>query len=869
MQNKHFHLHFNLIIAFIIPVIIMGIYFAYRQMAPFGSNSILTVDLGQQYVDFFAYFRNIFLHHPSSLLYSFSKGLGGEMWGTNSYYLFSPLNFILLFFPGKFLSSGILLLLLVKYGLAGLAFCWLLEREHLQSAPRCFAFSTAYALMGWMIANQLNILWLDVLFILPPVIAGLLQLSRDGSPWLYISWLTFAMIDNYYMAWMISLFTILFVLWLAARQTTSWRAQLRFLVRYLMSSLRAALLSAIVLLPTIYSLTQSKGTYTEQKIKWVTEYHPVKILAKLVPGSFNFSQMPSGQPNIYVGMLMTIGALLYFIHSKDRWQAKIVAFIITIFLVCSFFLQPLDLLWHLGQFPVWYPSRFSFVFCFWIIWLAAVILQPNFSIKWSTALGLTVLLLICGWSLVKQNKNISYINGSQIALGAGFFAITVILLMLHRHDSPRLMDALFVLLAILDVTTSAFVSLNHLSYVSQPEFGNYTTAMNDAVRQTKSRNHSVYRIAKNFMRTKDDPFQADYYGGEHFGSTMEPTVSAFMGSTGNPSGDGFITYSNGTQVTDSLLGFKYFLQARHHGEQNGNSVLPITSTRADWNHVTTKRRTKLVNIKQNSSALPLAFGASKLAINQHLVTLDPLNYQSQIFQSLAGHTNVHPLFEVQNFDRVNFTNVQEAKQITGTTFTKSNPLSNASVTLHFTPTSNDSYYLTLGPNVKSVANIELNGHQLDQYPTYHNTIVVNVASQAKGKPISIKFTLKKQAMWLQNVSLYKLNQSRFQKSLHTLQQEPLHITHHCQNQIQGTVTIKKAHHFLMTTIPAAPGWHVQVDGQTAHTFKVFGTFMGIPIAPGTHHVTMTFIPPLLILGTIISGITIIVSGSWEWYRRRY
>lgn len=61
-----------LLISFLLPVLIMGGYFVYRGMAPFGSSTVLTVDLGQQYVDFFAYLRSSLLHHPSSLLYSFS-----------------------------------------------------------------------------------------------------------------------------------------------------------------------------------------------------------------------------------------------------------------------------------------------------------------------------------------------------------------------------------------------------------------------------------------------------------------------------------------------------------------------------------------------------------------------------------------------------------------------------------------------------------------------------------------------------------------------------------------------------------------------------------------------------------------------------
>lgn len=321
--------------SFLIPVIIMGSYFAYRGMAPFGSASILTVDLGQQYVDFFAYLRASLLHHPASFLYSFSKGLGGEMWGTNAYYLLSPLNLILLAFPGKFLTSGILLLLLLKYGLAGLAMAWLLNQTQLQTGIRTLAFSTPYALMGWMIANQLNLLWLDVLFLLPLVVWGLIKLYTGRGGYFYLLSLAATMIDNYYMAWMVALFTGLFSAWWLSAHSQPWRRRGQLLLTWLAHSFAAAALAAVVLLPTIAALLTSKGTYTNTKwsLKW--EYNPLQLLAKFVPGSFNFDQMPTGQPNFYVGMLMVAGALCYYGRRRDRLPARLMAAGITILLLLS------------------------------------------------------------------------------------------------------------------------------------------------------------------------------------------------------------------------------------------------------------------------------------------------------------------------------------------------------------------------------------------------------------------------------------------------------------------------------------------------------------------------------------------------------
>lgn len=848
--------------SFLIPVVIMGSYFACRQMAPFGSSSLLTVDLGQQYVDFFSFFRRIILHHPTELFYSFSKGLGGEMLGTNAYYLFSPLNLVLLFFPGASLTSGIMILTLLRYGLAGLAMAWCLQKLDWQHGPRIWAFSTAWALNGWMIANQLNLIWLDVMIILPLIFYGLIKLLNGGSPGTYTSWLAVMIIDNYYMAWMVCLFTVLVVVW-QLPTISSWRKRGRLFLRYIYSSLLGVGISAIVLFPIIYALLQSKGTYTETSIRSRFEYNPFKILAKLVPGSFNFDQMPKGQPNIYVGMLLMMGLVLYLLNRRIKWSQRLLALLVTIFIVLSFCYEPLDLLWHAGQFPVWYPARFSFVLCFWIIILAAQTLTGDGQVpKWQLA----VLLVLVGViTFYVHTLHLSYISPNQIAIGFTFALVSLAYLAIPRQYSPLMYDLLFIVLVICDVATSGLVALSHLAYVSQPEFGNYTTALNAAIAKVPSSNHEFHRVAKTIMRTKDDPLQSGFNSGDHFGSTLEPQQPAFMGAIGQPDGDGFITYANGTKVSDALLGFDYTLSA---SENRDHSDLPFSGYRPDWFSQQPVAITHGIGIRKNQDALPLAFGASKEILNLGHTTLDPLNYQSQIFQALAGKPVNQPLFNVQNFTSVDFINVQSARQITGTTFRKKDLSQPAIIRLKFTPPANGSYYLTLGPAVKDGATISLNNKRFSQYSTYRNNIVINLASHHKHRPVIITLRLKKNSLWMENVSLYQLNQRAFKTSLAVLKRSPFNIQHMSSTTIKGQVTLHHGQSVLMTTIPTADGWHVKVDGQSVDPQTVLGIFMAIPMTIGHHTVTFHYRPPYLILGIITSGLSLIIATVTCNYRKK-
>ncbi len=114
--------HYALGLSFLLPFAIIFIYGLSRHVFPFGGQTIMTVDLGQQYIDFFAYFRTTLLQHPDTFFYSFAKGLGGDMLGVWAYYLMSPFNLLVLLTPGKWLSFGVWLMVLLKYGFSGLSF---------------------------------------------------------------------------------------------------------------------------------------------------------------------------------------------------------------------------------------------------------------------------------------------------------------------------------------------------------------------------------------------------------------------------------------------------------------------------------------------------------------------------------------------------------------------------------------------------------------------------------------------------------------------------------------------------------------------------------------------------------------------------
>lgn len=856
--------------AFLVPFILMTGYFIYRQMAPFGTSSLLTVDLGQQYIDFFAYLRRAILHDPSSIFYSFSNGIGGEMLGTWSYYLLSPLNWLLLLCPGTSLTTGVFLLTVFKYGLAGLSFAWLLEKTTQQRGFKAIMFATAYALMGWSVANQLNVMWLDAAYLLPLIFYGLYQLMHTGKWRTYVIWLTLMLVVNYYMAYMICLFMVLAFCWLAVDRFSTWRHFGRQAGKFVLASAISGLLSAFILLPTWWSLSQSKAQYTVTTFKWHFDFFPPKMLAKFFLGAFNFDQMPDGTANLFIGAIALLGSLFYFSDRRIKLRSRIASGVLTAFLALSLCFQPLDLLWHAGQFPVWYPYRFSFIVSFWLIWLAAQTLTADFQPGW-LAIGLVTLIVIAGSAYVGINlAKFKFLTLNQLLLGLLFviLALALITLPIKHH---WIYPLTFLVIGVTEVAANAFISLNNISYVSQSEYGNYTNELQRLVNRVQKRDHGFYRIGKTFLRTKGDAFQTGYNGGGVFSSVLPKAVPTFFGNIGNPDGDGFVEYSNGTLVTDSLLNMKYYFQQNQlAGALSGTSILPASSNKADLADYQKISNDHWATTYKNQYALPMGYAANQQILTLKNKTADPTQYQANWLAALTGNSQDKQLYTAENFDQVTFQNINQQTKITGAVLQKKNLLKPGKITLTFTPTTNDAYYFTFGSTVNpDNATFILNGKTLNQYKTYRNTILVSAADHAKGHQQKLTIQLSKGSLWLDNFTLYRLNTHRFQAAINQLKTQPWHLTTHTSRYFKGTITSKHAGQVLNTSIPYSQGWHATVNGHAVKTYKTIGMFTAVKLPKGNSTVTLAYWPPLLNVGLLISGGTfIILLGGW-WFSHRH
>ncbi|WP_373471923.1 YfhO family protein [Carnobacterium alterfunditum] len=887
-----------LLLAFFVPFLTLSTIYIFQGVYPFGNDSLLTVDLGQQYIDFFAYYRQTFFEDPSTFFYSFSKAIGGDMLGLWAYYLTSPFNLLFLLFPHTQITLAVTCLTLLKISLSGLSFGYLLKKAFNGTGFILAAFSISYALMGYTIVNQLNIMWLDGLIFLPLIVLGLERLIDKKAGLLYSIFLGIMLFANYYIAYMICLFLICYFIFrlvsVSYPKEMPWKMKFKETLvsigLFIWHSVLGAGLAGILLLPTFQALMESKASYTKFEFDWELAYPFSEMLSKLFIGAFNFEQMPSGYPNLFIGSLALVSFLCYFFNQSFSKRERLAALAVMILFVVSLNLEAFNKIWHAMQYPIWYPYRFSFVVCFFMLvngFRSFMHYEGMRPISTFVSMVLTALV-----SFYVYNGEFDFIYTEQIILTI-LFTFMVIFLLIIKPQKYTWLPVVFFILTTIEMGLNAQIDLSRLSYVDQDNFTVYQTELDANIDAVQDMDSTFYRIEKTFLRTKNDSFQANYPSITHFSSTFERTIPALFGSLGFPVGDGFLAYSNGTLLTDALFNIQYYMSEKDapYLVENNNSLetknarlkktlayavkpsllidslvtptvsdekkaafeLSIMQTKPDLRSYKQIGETDRIFIYENQNALPLAFGSSSAILDVSLLEDQPIQLQETILHSLTGNQLAADYFVPSEFDSTVYQNVTLSDALNETTYQKQVLNNDASVSFQFTPDTNDSFYLTLSPNIKDEdVELFLNGEPFTQYKTYRDQLILNLASQNKGDTITFKISLKESTIRLKDFQLYRLDSIGFDQAIQSLKTGGMTIEEYGNTSFKGTVNIQKGQDILMTTIPYSEGWAVKIDGVPVQTKQALESLLVVPIDEGKHVIELDYTAPLFFEGTILT-----------------
>ena len=797
------------LISFIIPVVAMILIFIFRGIFPFGKETFLRTDMYHQYAPFFSEFQYK-LHHGGSLLYSWDVGLGINFSALYAYYLASPLNWLLLLCPKGLILEFMTYMIVVKIGLAGVAMCWYLRRRFPEQTLGCSVIAILYALSGYISAYSWNLMWLDCIILFPLIMLGLERLVRGESAMLYVIALGLSILSNYYISIMTCIFMVIYFICLNVLEGMgNARVVGLRVLRFGLYSLIAGGLAAVTLLPEIYAL-QMTASSDFNFPQTATQYFTIiDMFARQMP----FVETEQGLdhwPNIYAGALVFLLLPLYFMNRKIELREKIVNGLLLVFFYLSFSVNILNFIWHGFHYPNSLPCRQSFIYIFLILVLCyeAWLHRAASSAKEVNAsFGMAIAFLLVAQKVVTDDA----IHFSVFYLSGLFVLLYYYFLYTERTRTKRAHHwTVLAMLVIVSVEATLNMAVTSVTTTSRTAYVSDNKDVEKLVQAVRAEDDSFYRFEKITRKTKDDGAWMNFPSVSLFSSTAYAHCSDFFKRMGMESSTNAYSITGSTPLMNMLMSVKYGIYSEEPQAPGEMGLSYIASS-------------GVTSIYQTEFALPLGYMLSDSALeawDTHAGT--PALAQNSLCEALdCAPVMDSVLGEFYDSD-YSFTADQA-----GEYYAYVNNAAVKQVTANF------------GYTEKSFNNVD-RGFLLELgYLEAGDTVTLH--SKTEGQSVS--------------ADVYRFDYNALRELQDVLQDESLELTSWKDTKLSGTITTEKGG-VMMTSIPYDPGWKVFVDGVETDITEVKDTFLGVELTPGTHTIELRFMPQGLVLGGLITALSL-------------
>ena len=859
-----------LIFCFFIPVIIMyGIYVIKGIYPIFSDGSPLVLDLNHQYVSFFEALRDFALGERS-ILYSFSRSLGGEFMGMVAYYMASPLTYITVLFPKERIQEAVLAILLLKCGLSGLSFGFYLHKKSRNPKKlTILAFSLLYALSAYSVVQQQNTMWIEALIWLPLLAYGIENLVYRKKYKLYVIALSVIMICNYYIGFMICIFSVLYFFFCyfskSKEEINPYKEKLHFLragARFAIFSLISAAISAFMLIAAFYSLQFGKTDFSSPSWDMQMNFGIVDFLTKFLPGAYD-TLSPPGLPFIYCGILTLFLVPIYFISKKISSREKIASLALLSVLILSLFIRPLDLIWHGFSMPNWINARYSFILCFVLLVLAYKALGNLKSANEKVILCIAAFIIFFA-AVAEKFELEAYINSEKklLLLGCILFTIAfaiiiaVILCLKLKKGNKKFhkgVSAVLVGVICLELFCNGVVCFlkmhEDVGFTNYKRYNENLADFRSLISEIKEKDSSFFRMEKTYARTKNDNMALGMYGITNSTSTLNAKAISFIHDLGYNGRSHYTMYKGGTAAGDSLLGIKYVI------DYESSTVHDKIYKKLDIGDG------EKYCVYENPNALSLAYGVDEKLKDFSLDDYDNFfNRYNGLLSAMLGEDDEDVLLFRYSFDDPNVIS-EGCTNDSGYIYYKYVAEDDDAGTLTFEYTAPEAGYYYFYPHGSATDKVTLT--DLGDFQNEENNYIFKLGYFEANETIPIKFQLKagvEISLQKSYNMLWYFSIDDYNEIFSKLKNNPqLDIsTESTEDHLFGSIRTKQEDQTVLTTIPYDKGWNVYIDGEKTETYETLDALMAFDIADsGKHFIEMKYMPNAYIIGFAISifGIT--------------
>ncbi len=844
---------------------LMALAYVHLGVWPVGDKSILMVDMHHQYAPLMSELRHMLIE-GADFTYSFHVGLGANFIPCFAYYLASPLNLLLLFFSEAHLAEAILVITLLKNALAAAAFAACAQYIYRKRNAAVVVVSVMYSLMLYMLAYSWNIMWLDVVALLPIVVMCFERMLRERK-WLgYVLTLALALFSNYYIGFMLCVFLVLYFIVWQLREERSLGERAIATGLFAGGSLLGGGLVMALLLPTAIALGRTSAA-GDAFPDFKATFEMFDVFGRMFYGAT--PTIRSGNlPNLYCGVVAVLLVPIYATQQSIPLRRRICYTLLLAVMLVSCTINQWDLVWHGLHTPNDLPYRFSFLGCFVVLLMAVRTLTHLAQITPKQILGS---LTTCAAYLILWEKfggekapdsELLYINLLLLVV----YAIVLLVGAMRRLPvrAGRLLLLGVVTLELLFGTSSTLDTMDGNEYFTLQQ--NYvdndkTAATAVAVERAQA---IAEQVGDEFARieylprsTCMDTALHHYKGITTFASSNSYDTTLFMGDLGYAiNGVNSYLYHSFVAPSDSLLGLKYIIL---DFSVSGHSQLKLIDSLA----VGEEER----YIYENTTALPVGYYATDAIRDYAGADYAPFDNQELLYSGILGA-------EAEIYYPLDLEPEDDNSSIYGSSFVKSGQITEG----YYSGVIDQrgQYFAFVDCRAADsigVAVYKADGEQQNHWNvTTYEPYVIDLGTLSPDQTVEV--TISAESAVSGNIHIVRMDAAALESATAAVRVHGLTITESTATSLAGTVTAPEDG-ALFLSIPYDRGWTATVDGKPAVTFPVDkdvdgkdGAMLAVELLAGEHTVALKYHAPGQTIGLVISLICAALIAAL-WFAQRH
>ena len=642
------------------------------------------------------------------------------------------------------------------------------------------------------------------------------------------------------------LFVALYTFYVVFSSDVSLKAAVQRIAKVALFALIGVGLAAFWLLPVFSALLESKASAgITFAWSWNSVNDLVAMPQKFILGSFGEKEWGDSKalPQLFIGGLGLFGLCTFFAKKEITIRKKLAATVVLLVLLLSFSIQGFDQIWHMGQRPVGFYFRNS-----WVANSFMLVLASESLMQWKDEFRLNEFLVaIFGFGsilILSTLRSLQYVETSQKILAFIIWVGIVLIFFLSNAEINRRLQ-LATGTVIFEMMMSTFVGFKRVPYF----IDNYglKEQMEYAIVFEKEgySNKDIFtrmEIHKGLLYA-NFPIAFGYNGASHFTSSLEHALIEEMSHLGLPTSQSVTNYTDRNVILDSLFGVSRFMM---DGDENRvfADVRGMYAKEGAMKHFAIYRNPyafSLGYLTNENTATNIAFEKNK-----------PVANVNQLLQ-VIGLSGTNALTEVNVGVSVttNLTKGQEK-------YTLTNEAEPAKIEWKFNLQPNKLYFVEIperqaGSVIKS--KVMLNGISYPYENRFHENQLWMIGNGNLDQTITFAIEDAKAKEWdLRGFKFYTIDITTLANALTQYKKaNDITIESYTNAMVKAHVTVTNSEQSFATfTIPYHSGWSVTVDGKKQEVKKALGFFMGVSLTEGEHEIVWSYTPPGLHLGMFIS-----------------